>query len=201
MQVQLVLHPATGFFAGDDVAQVRHGEDVFMHGSRFCLGEALDAVGGEDEIEIEGAVLELDEVLASDDFRLGVVVENEAQFQEGFDHALAVLDGFGGEDIHVLRGAWVAEKDGGTLADEEVINACRVEGLRHFLRLKWIEWQAVVHSTVSWLEAKVGGEVLVRTIRGKPGCWRRCECLGVSRTGRLTRQKPYFIRVAMGRAI
>ena len=63
-----------------------------MNSAAFGFGEAFDSIRGEDQIEIEGPVFELDEVLAPDDFGLGVVVENEAQFEQGLDHALPVLD-------------------------------------------------------------------------------------------------------------
>ena len=78
MQVESIFHAPTGFLAGDDVAEVGDGENVFLNSAAFGFGEAFDSIRGEDQIEIEGPVFELDEVLAPDDFGLGVVVENEA---------------------------------------------------------------------------------------------------------------------------
>lgn len=147
MEIELILHATAGPFAGDDVAQVDDGEDVLLHGSGLGFGEALNAIVGEDEVEIEGTIGELNEVFAPDDFGLGVVIELEAECEEGGDDALAVFSGLGGKNVHILGGTWIAKEDGTALADEEVIHACRVERLGDFLRLKRVEWQAVVHST------------------------------------------------------
>lgn len=58
VEVQAVFHTSAGFFAGDDVEEVRYWEDVFVVGAGFGLGEAFDAIRGENEIEVKGAVLE-----------------------------------------------------------------------------------------------------------------------------------------------
>jgi phosphopantothenate synthetase len=55
---------------------------------------------------------------------------------------------------HVLGGARIAEENGSTLADKEVINACRVECFGYLLGLKRIEWQAVVHSAGAGLKPR-----------------------------------------------
>ena len=146
MQIESVLHSSARLLAGDDVAKIGDGEDVLLHGTRFSLGKAFNAVWSEDEVEVEGAVFELDEVLTSNDFGLGVVVESKAQSEQGFNHALAVLFRLSWKNIHVLRGARITEEDGGALADEQVVNALFVECPGDFLRLERIEWEAVVHS-------------------------------------------------------
>lgn len=146
VQVQPVLHASAGLLAGNDVAEVGDREDVFADGSGFCLVETLDAVGGEDEVEVEGAVLELDEVFAANDFSLGVLVECKAKAKKRFYHASAVFLGLCGEDVHILSGAGIAEEDGAAFTDEEVVNACGIEGFCDLLGLEGIEWQALNHS-------------------------------------------------------
>ena len=91
VQVQAVLHAPTGFLAGDDVAEIGDGEDVFLHGSGFGFGEAFDAIGCEDQIEVEGAVFELREIFAPDDLGLGVVTKEESDGEQGMDDPLAVF--------------------------------------------------------------------------------------------------------------
>ena len=162
MQIQAILHAAAGFLAGDDVAQIGYGKDVLLNGSRLRLVEALDAVGGEDEIEVEGAVLELDEVFPTDDLGLRVFVEAEAESEEGGNHPPAVVLRAGWEEIDILSSAGKPKKNGAALADEEVIDAGGIKGLRDFLRLQGVERQTLVHLRRR-LKAEVG-----RKMSGSP---------------------------------
>lgn len=162
MQIQTILHTPAGFLAGDDVAQIGYGKDVLLNGSRLRLVEALDAVGGEDEIEVERAVLELDEVFPTDDLGLRAFVESETECKQGGDHPPAVVLRAGWEEIDVLGRAGIAEKNGAALADEEVIDAGGIKGLRDFLRLQGVERQALVHLRRG-LKSEVG-----RKMSGRP---------------------------------
>ena len=118
VEVQPVFHAAAGFFAGDDVAKVGDGEDVFVIGAGFGFGEAFDAIGGKDEIEIKGAIFELHESLATDDLELDVVVGFKSHFEQGRHHAATIFLGFGGKGIHIVGGAGVAQEDGRALGDK-----------------------------------------------------------------------------------
>src|SRR5207244_438503 len=57
-----IPQPVRRDLARDDVVEVAHGETFDVDVAPPGVLEALDAVRGEDQVEVEGAVLELDEV-------------------------------------------------------------------------------------------------------------------------------------------
>ncbi len=73
-QALAVLGPVCSLLARDDVGRMAHRKPFNIDPSLPGILEPFDAIRGEYEIEIEGAVLELDEVLAALDLRtLGAV--------------------------------------------------------------------------------------------------------------------------------
>src|SRR5438034_7970558 len=60
-----VLLPVRGGFARDDVIDVANRETLNVHPSVPCIGEAFDAVRRENQVQVEGTILELDEIFAA----------------------------------------------------------------------------------------------------------------------------------------
>src|SRR5262249_40094753 len=123
------------FLAGDDVVEVADGEPFHLDAPLPGVGEALDAVRREDEVEIERPVLELHEVLAALDLRGLLVGQFEAELAQGGDDRTAVLRALLHEEIRVLRGVGEAEEDGAGLADEEIPDALARERVADLLGL------------------------------------------------------------------
>jgi hypothetical protein len=46
---------------------------------------------------------------------------------------------------NILGSAGIAEKNGATFADEEIVHSGGVERFRHLLRLEWVEGRVLVH--------------------------------------------------------
>lgn len=146
MQVHPVLHPVGGTLACDDIADVRHRKDALHDGPLLCRGVTLDPVRGEDDVEVEWSVCELDEVLAGDDLALDRLIDNEADPADRGDETSAVVCVLRRIHIDVLGCAWKPKQDRAALADKQVVNAILGKRLRHLLSLKRIALGVLVHS-------------------------------------------------------
>ena len=82
--------------------------------------EPLDSVRGKDEVQVEWAVLELDEVLATLDlFRLGIA-EIELEIPQGEYDSLAILPALFSEDVGILSRIRKTQKDGTRLSQKQI---------------------------------------------------------------------------------
>lgn len=97
--------------------------------------EALDAVRCEDQVEVERAVLELHEVLASRNLPGLLDIEREPQFSQRGDDCATVLGALLHEKIGVLGGVGEAEQNGARFADEEIPHVVMREDVADFLGL------------------------------------------------------------------
>lgn len=91
---------------------MRAAFDIDM--ARPGILEPLDSIGRKDEVEIEGAVLQLDEVLPAEDLGGLVTSQGEAELAERGHDALAVLRRSLDKQIRVLGRAREAEQDAPT---------------------------------------------------------------------------------------
>src|SRR5262249_55721083 len=105
------------------------------------------AVRGEDEIEIERTVPELDEVLAPLDLRCLRVLQHEAELAERRDQGASVRDGFLDEDVGVLGGVREAVEDRARLADEQIPDAVAREGVADLLCLGVVKSRGHIPAT------------------------------------------------------
>jgi len=110
-------------------------EPLHLHSPLPGVFEAFDAVGREDEVEVERAVLELYEVLAPDDLLPLGRREVEPQLEEGGDQRRAVGRIPGDEDVRILCRVGEAEQDGARLAEEQVAHAVLRERIADLLGL------------------------------------------------------------------
>ena len=95
-----------------------HRKALDIDAARPRVGESLDPVRGEDEIEIEGAVLQLDEVLAPQDLRRLRVGEIEAELANRRYERCSVVGAALDEQICVLGRVREPQEDGARLPDE-----------------------------------------------------------------------------------
>src|SRR5262245_59434528 len=99
-----VFRAAARFLAGDDVVELADGEALDLYAPPPGVGEALDAVRREDEVEVERPVLELHEILAALDLSRLLVVEGETELAQGGDDGPAVVRALLDEEVGVLGG-------------------------------------------------------------------------------------------------
>jgi len=97
--------------------------------------EGFNAVGGEDEVQVERAVLGLHEILAALDISSLLIGEGKSELQECVDQSGAVLRGFLDEDVSVLGRVREAKKDRAGLAQEQVPYRVPGEGVAYLLSL------------------------------------------------------------------
>src|SRR5437667_7929132 len=91
--------------------------------------ERLDAVRSKADINVEGAVLELDENLPALDVGSLRVRQCKSQLSERRHHRPPVADALLDEQVRVLRRIREAEKDRARLPEEEVPHAVAGEGV------------------------------------------------------------------------
>src|SRR5258708_4051049 len=97
--------------------------------------EALDTVWREDEVEVEGSVLELHEILAGLDLCRLLVVKAKAQLVQSGDDGPAVVRTLLHEEVGILSGVREAEQNRAGLADEEIAHAVAGESVTNLLGL------------------------------------------------------------------
>src|SRR5262245_15373929 len=106
-----VLGAIRRLLAGNDVIEAAHGKALDVHVASPGLIEGLDSVRRENQVEVEWAVLQLNEVLAPADLRdlLGGQAKPELDERVGDRRAVRriLLD----EQIGILRGIRETEED------------------------------------------------------------------------------------------
>ncbi len=75
-----------------------------------CIIETFDAIGRENQIEIERSVLQLHEVFSSNDVADLDVIEIKTQVAKSCDDRVSVRFGLGNEDVSILGGVRIAEQ-------------------------------------------------------------------------------------------
>jgi hypothetical protein len=116
MKIQSILYAPAGSFARNDVSQIGHREDAFGNRAGFGIAIIFDTIWREYEVEIEGAILQLDKIFTSNDLLLGLVIEDKTQTAKSRNDFAAVLFRFRREDVHVLSRPGKPEKDGTAFA-------------------------------------------------------------------------------------
>ena len=97
--------------------------------------EGLDAIRSENQIQVEGTILELDEILAAPDLTGLLLGQAKAKVGERIHQSCAVCAGFFDEEVGILGSVGVPEQDRSGLADEEIAHAPTVESRVDFLGL------------------------------------------------------------------
>ena len=85
-----ILHPIGRHFARDDVVDVADRKAFHDHPSPPRILKPLDAIGSKDEVEVEGPIFQLDEVLAGTNLPGLGVVDREADLTKGGNERFAV---------------------------------------------------------------------------------------------------------------
>ncbi|HCN30160.1 MAG TPA: hypothetical protein DIT64_15755 [Verrucomicrobiales bacterium] len=111
-----------GFLAGNDVAQMGHGEDVFHDATRFRGSEGLDAVRSVDDVHIERTVFDLHEILAGEQGLLGVCVDLEVEITQGGNASAGIFNVLGSEEVEIERGAGIAKEDRACFAEKKIVS-------------------------------------------------------------------------------
>ena len=124
-----------GLLARDDVVDRAYREPFDVAAPIPSVLEALDAVGGEDHVNVERAVLQLDEVLPASDLGRLPGCEPKAQLLECLDQSGPVGRGLLDEQVGVLCGVRESVDDRGRLPDEQVLDVAALEGVPQFLDL------------------------------------------------------------------
>jgi hypothetical protein len=83
VQVEAVFHATASPLARNDISEIGDREDAFPDSSGLGYGVAFDPVRSEDEVDVERAVLKLDEILASDNVSLRAGVQVKPESDEG----------------------------------------------------------------------------------------------------------------------
>lgn len=119
-QALSVLGAIRRLFACDDIYWMADRESLDIHSSLPGSLERFNPIRGEHKIKIEGAILELDEVLTPLDLQTLDVGQLETELDEGGNNRLAVDGRLLHEEVSILRGVRVAEQDRSGLAEEQV---------------------------------------------------------------------------------
>ena len=127
--------------------------------------EPFDSVRRKDQVEIEGTILELDEVLAALDFAGLLVRQGKAKFPESGHQCPAVLGRTFHKQVRVLGRIGKAEQDRAGLADEQVPHTMAAECIADFLRLAIFK---CAHNPTNQADSP-------RTSGGNPPCCRRID--------------------------
>jgi putative ABC transport system ATP-binding protein len=130
-----VFGPVCRHLARNDVVRMANRETVHDDAPLPGIFEALDSVRRKHQVQIEGAVLQLNEVFAAFDFSGLAVVELETQFAQRVCQGASVVRSAVGEDVGVLRRVRIAKNDRSRFADEEITDTVTREGVADFLRL------------------------------------------------------------------
>src|SRR6266542_3361806 len=77
-----ILLPIRGGLARDNVVDVTDRKPFDFHAPAPGITKSLDTVRGEDEVEVKGTVLELDEIFPALDFRGLGLVKGEPEFAQ-----------------------------------------------------------------------------------------------------------------------
>jgi hypothetical protein len=115
-----VFGATCGGLARDDIVDVADRKALDLDVATPGIGEGLAAIRGEDEIEIEGAALELDEVLATRDLRRLWLGQLEAQLAQRLDGQLLIRLRFIEEQVCILGRVRESQQDRRRFADEEI---------------------------------------------------------------------------------
>src|SRR4051794_41151375 len=95
------------------------GKSFDIDVTRPGIVETFDSIRGEDQVEIKRAVLELNEILASDDLRRSIVGDLESQISQRGDDRGSVLGQFGNKQVCILSGVGEPEQDRPGFPDEQ----------------------------------------------------------------------------------
>jgi hypothetical protein len=101
-QALAVFRSVRRLFARDDICRTTHRKSFDIDPSLPGVFKPLDTIRREHQIEIEGSVLELDDVLAALNLRMLRIGQLEAQLYEGGDDRGSVGGGLFDEQIGVL---------------------------------------------------------------------------------------------------
>jgi len=106
-----ILGAVRGRLAGDDVVGMANGEFVHYNTPSPGVSEPLNAVGGKNQVQVEGTVFQLDEIFAAFNFgRLGIC-ELESQFPQRRRESASIFRRAIGKNIGVLGGVGKAQDD------------------------------------------------------------------------------------------
>jgi hypothetical protein len=130
-----VFGPVGRFLAGDDVIGMADRETFHFHMALPGIRELFEAVGRKNQIQVEGAVLELDEVLSPQDFRGFPVGEIKAKLPQRGDDSGSIGGGFLDVEVGVLSGIRVSQQDRAGFAEEQVTDPVPGEDIADLLRL------------------------------------------------------------------
>src|SRR5262245_17248756 len=123
----------------------------------------LDAIRGKDQVEIEGAILELHEVLTAVDLLGLLVAQGESQLPQGRDNRLAVVWRPLDEQVGILSGIGKAEQDRARLAQKEIAHLMPQKGIPNLLCLAILKGGHNLASRASSLHTNGGTPLSCRT--------------------------------------
>src|SRR5262245_38255646 len=106
-----------------------------LHRALVRFRKRLDAVGCEDQVQVERSRADLDEVLATEDLVLLGLGQREPKVAERLDECATVVRRLVHEEICILRGIGEAQQDGSALAEKEGAHSSTCEGLADLARL------------------------------------------------------------------
>src|SRR5438445_3794037 len=97
------------------------------------IGEPFDAVGCEDQVEIEWSIFQLNEIFPAQHVAFLVIVQSESEVSQGGNERCGIVRILFDKQIGILRGIGKTEKDRAGLADEEVPHSVALETATNLL--------------------------------------------------------------------
>jgi hypothetical protein len=101
-----VLLSIGGSFACNDIVDVTDGKAFDIDVPSPRIFKTFDAIGCEDQIEVERAVFELHEILAAPNFCRLFISQRKPQLPQSLDYGSTVCRGFFDKEIGILGGIW-----------------------------------------------------------------------------------------------
>jgi hypothetical protein len=130
-----ILLSVGGSFAGDDVVYVTNWKAIDINMPPPGVGKSVDSVWRKDQIEIERAIFELDEILSTLDFRCLCVGQVETEVPQTGHQRVSVLRGLFYENIRVLSRIGESKKNSAGFPNEEIPTSVPRKDIPNFLRL------------------------------------------------------------------
>jgi len=115
-----IFSPIRGALAGDDIVQMANGETFYFDAPAPGILEIVDAIRRKDKIKIEGAVLQLNEILSPKHLLLFGRRKRESQLAQGHSEPGTVFQSLIDIEIRILGGVRVAEKDRARFAEKKI---------------------------------------------------------------------------------
>src|SRR5438105_11874218 len=112
-----------------------HGKPFDVDLSVPSVFKSLNAVGSENQIQVERPILELDEVLAPNDLSRLLLGQCETKLSQCVDERRAVLRITLNEDVGVLSRVWKTQQYRAGLPDEKIPHLVTGQCVPDFLRL------------------------------------------------------------------